>query len=44
MVLKNVFAAVICASLLAWSGPSMADEYLPGEFLSLEPRLTGARS
>ena len=36
MVLKNVFAAIICATLLAWSGLAMADEYLPDEFLGLD--------
>jgi hypothetical protein len=36
MVLKNVFAAFVCAALLAWSGLSMADEYRPDEFLGLD--------
>jgi len=36
MVLKNVFAAIICATLLAWSGRSIADEYRPDEFLGLD--------
>jgi hypothetical protein len=36
MTLKNVFAAVISASLLAWSGLSMADEYRPDQFLGLD--------
>jgi hypothetical protein len=36
MILKNVFTAVICAMLLAWSGLSMADEYRPDEFLGLD--------
>ena len=36
MVLKNVFAAIICATLLAWSGLAMADEYRPDEFLGLD--------
>jgi len=36
MVLKNAFAAIICAMLLAWSGLAMADEYRPDEFLSLD--------
>jgi hypothetical protein len=36
MVLKHVFAALICAALLAWSGLSMADEYRPDEFLGLD--------
>ena len=36
MVLKHFFSTVICATLLAWSGPSIADQYRPGEFLSLD--------
>ena len=36
MVLKHFFTAAICATLLAWSGPSFADQYRPGEFLSLD--------
>ena len=36
MVLKNVGIAIICTTLLAWSGPSLADEYRPDEFLSLD--------
>jgi hypothetical protein len=36
MVLKNVFAAIICATLLASSGLAMADEYRPDEFLGLD--------
>ena len=36
MVLKNVGIAIICTMLLAWSGPSLADEYRPDEFLSLD--------
>jgi hypothetical protein len=36
MILKNIFAAVICAVLLAASSPSKADEYRPDEFLSLD--------
>ena len=36
MVLKNVFAAIICAALLGLSGPSVADEYRPDEFLGLD--------
>ena len=36
MVLKNVFAAIICATLLSWSGRSIADEYRPDEFLGLD--------
>ena len=33
---KNVFAAILGATLVAWSGMSVADEYRPGEFLSLD--------
>ena len=33
MVPKNVFIAILCTTLLAWSGLSMADEYRPDEFL-----------
>ncbi len=36
MVLKNVCIAIIYATLLPWSGPSIADEYRPDEFLSLD--------
>ena len=36
MILKNVFAAAICAALLAANNPSKADRYLPDEFLSLD--------
>jgi hypothetical protein len=36
MVLKNLFVAAICATLLVWSGLSMADEYRPDEFLGLD--------
>jgi hypothetical protein len=36
MVLKNVFIALGCATMLAWSGWSVADEYRPGEFLGLD--------
>ncbi len=36
MVLKNVFAASVCAALLMWGGVSMADEYRPDEFLGLD--------
>jgi hypothetical protein len=36
MVLKNIFTAVVCAMLLAWSGLAMADEYGPDEFLGLD--------
>ena len=36
MVLKNVFTALICAMLLAWSGLAVADEYRADEFLGLD--------
>jgi len=36
MVLKNVGIAIICTTLLAWSSPSLADEYRPDDFLSLD--------
>jgi len=36
MVLRNVFIATICAAMLAGSGVSIADEYRPDEFLSLD--------
>jgi hypothetical protein len=36
MVLKNVFAALVCTTLLAWSGLSIADEYRPDELLGLD--------
>jgi hypothetical protein len=36
MVLRNIFIAVICATTLAWSGLSMADQYRPNEFLTLD--------
>lgn len=37
MVLKSVFAAVICIAVLALGNPvSAADEYRPDEFLSLD--------
>ena len=36
MVLKNVGIAIICTTLLAWSSPSLADEYRPGkDFLAI---------
>ena len=31
MVLKSVSTAIICTTLLAWSGSSIADEYRPDE-------------
>jgi hypothetical protein len=36
MVPKTVFTAAMCATLLAWSGLSAADEYRPGQFLTLD--------
>ena len=36
MVLKNAFAALICAALLAWSGLGVADEYRADEFFGLD--------
>jgi hypothetical protein len=36
MVLKHFFTAVICTTLLGWSGPSIADQYRPGDFLNLD--------
>jgi len=37
MIMKNIFQpAVLCTTLLAWSGLSMADEYRPDEFLGLD--------
>ena len=36
MVLKSVFAATICATLLAGSGVSAADEYPPDQFIGLD--------
>jgi hypothetical protein len=36
MGLNNVFAAILGATLVAWSGISVADEYRPGEFLGLD--------
>jgi len=36
MVPKNVFAVMICATLLAWSGSSFAADYQPGDFLNLD--------
>ena len=35
-MVRNVFIPIICATALAWSGLSMADEYRPNEFLSLD--------
>jgi hypothetical protein len=36
MVLKSVFAALVSAALLAWSSLSVADEYRPDQYLSLD--------
>jgi hypothetical protein len=36
MVLKHFFTAAVCATLLAWSSPSIADRYRPDEFLNLD--------
>jgi hypothetical protein len=36
MVPKNVFSAVACIMLAAWSGVAIADEYRPDEFLGLD--------
>jgi hypothetical protein len=36
MVLKNAFITLGCATVLAWSGLSVADEYRPHEFLGLD--------
>jgi hypothetical protein len=51
MILRNIFTAVLCTTLLAWSGLSMADEYRHDEFLRLDlskavlsPKLLGPTS
>jgi hypothetical protein len=36
MIPRNIFIAVIGATMLAWSGASIADEYRPDEFLGLD--------
>lgn len=36
MGLKTIFAGILGATLVAWSGMSIADEYRPGEFLGLD--------
>ena len=36
MILKNVSAAIMCTTLLAWSGLAAADGYRPDEFLRLD--------
>jgi hypothetical protein len=37
MDLKGVFVAMICATVLTWSGLALADEYHPDDFLHLDP-------
>jgi hypothetical protein len=36
MALKNVLAAIVCMTLLAWNCPSVAEGYRAGEFLGLD--------
>jgi hypothetical protein len=36
MVLKSVFAAIVCTGFLALGGTAVADEYRPDEFLRLD--------
>ncbi len=36
MALKHVLKVLLCATLLAWSGLSLAQEYRPDEFLTLD--------
>ena len=36
MVPRNVFAVIVCTTLLAWGGMSSAADYRPGDFLSLD--------
>jgi hypothetical protein len=36
MVLKNLFIAIVCSALLAWSGVSIADEYRADQYLGLD--------
>ena len=36
MVLKNVFTAMLCTLLLAWSGLAVADDYSPDQLLGLD--------
>jgi hypothetical protein len=38
MALKGIFKALLCTTLLAWSGVAAADEYRPDEFLTLDLR------
>ena len=35
-MVRNIFIPILCATTLVWSGLSKADEYRPGEFLSLD--------
>jgi hypothetical protein len=37
MDLKDVLVAVICTTVLTWSGLAVADEYHPDDFLHLDP-------
>lgn len=36
MALRWAFTAIVFATLLAWNGPSRADDYKPDEFLGLD--------
>jgi hypothetical protein len=36
MIPRNIFTAIVCATLLVWSGLSDADEYRPDQFLGLD--------
>jgi hypothetical protein len=36
MVLKSAFVAAVCTGVLVISGPAVADQYRPAEFLNLE--------
>jgi hypothetical protein len=36
MVPRNLFITILCAAILAWSGLARADQYRPGEFLTLD--------
>jgi hypothetical protein len=36
MVPRNFFSAILCTTLLSWSGLAIADQYRPDEFLSLD--------
>jgi hypothetical protein len=36
MVPRNIFAVIICATLLAWGGRSYAADYRPDDFLNLD--------